>query len=343
MIRFGTQLLQALGIASEATHGVAPADRMRRMYERAELLDELGFDFGTIGHHRFTERYVSAPFELLAAAAARTSRLRLGTGVLILPSLHPLDVAERVATIDQISNGRAFIGVGVGYRNYEFDPLQIPFETRGARMDECLQILERVWTEENVTFEGEHFQFEDVTVHPRPVQDRIPIWVGAQLRRAVVRAGRLGDLWYSGTMEPLSKVVPIVDLYRSTAAEAQRQSAVCLKRPFAIASTREEVEETWLPGYLNFYRHYVNAGGRWDDEPTFKERVVSGDRITLDDMGDRAIAGTPDDCIRAIKRFHEATGCEYVHLQLDGQADNPQGIPEQLRLFAEEVMPAFAA
>ncbi len=136
------------------------------------------------------------PLDLLAWIAGQTTRLRLGTGILVLPEHHPLQLAKRVATIDRLSGGRVFLGVGVGWMAEELAALGIDPATRGARTDECLAALRTVWDHDVASFSGQHFAFDGVRSHPKPAQARVPIFVGGHAPAAARRAGRLGDGFY---------------------------------------------------------------------------------------------------------------------------------------------------
>ena len=162
------------------------SEQYERMCRICELAENVGFDFGMVGSHRFSPNSSdpSAPLVLLSALAARTSTLRFATAVLLLPLYNPLDIAEQVATLDCLSGGRIILGVGIGYRSYEYDALGLSWRSRGSRLEEALEVLEQAWTEERVNFSGVHFSFHDLGVWPKPFQrPRPPIWIGAQARR----------------------------------------------------------------------------------------------------------------------------------------------------------------
>jgi probable F420-dependent oxidoreductase len=133
------------------------------------------------------------PLDLLAWLAARTERIRLGTGILVLPEHHPLQLAKRCATIDRLSGGRLFLGVGVGWLREEVAALGIDPEERGSRTDEGIEALRIIWQEDAPAFAGRHFAFDAVRSHPKPVQATIPILVGGHSGAAARRAGRVGD------------------------------------------------------------------------------------------------------------------------------------------------------
>jgi probable F420-dependent oxidoreductase len=133
------------------------------------------------------------PLDLLAWIAGQTERIRLGTGILVLPEHHPLQLAKRCATIDRLSGGRMFLGVGVGWMREEVAALGIDPDERGSRTDEAIEALRVIWREDEPAFAGQHFRFDPVRSHPKPVQPTIPILVGGHAPAAARRAGRLGD------------------------------------------------------------------------------------------------------------------------------------------------------
>jgi probable F420-dependent oxidoreductase len=137
------------------------------------------------------------PLTCLAFLAACTEKVQLGMSVMVLPYRHPLYWAKIATTIDQLSEGRLIMGVGVGWMAEEFRALGAVFEERGKVSDEQLQLLARLWTDERVSFNGEHYRFENIAFSPKPHQQpRIPIWVGGEGTPAQRRAGTYGDAWF---------------------------------------------------------------------------------------------------------------------------------------------------
>lgn len=153
------------------------------------------------------------PLTQLAYIAAITKRARIGTSVLVLPMRQPVLHAKIMATIDHLSGGRFVLGAGVGWWKQEFEVLSVPFEHRGRRMDECLQLVRALWTDEWVNFEGEYYQAVDWACNPKPVQqarphggDSIPIWLGGESKGQLRRVGKYADGWLAtplklGTLE----------------------------------------------------------------------------------------------------------------------------------------------
>ena len=139
------------------------------------------------------------PLTVLAAAAGATQRLRLGTSVLLGNLRHPTHLAKIVATLDFISNGRVTLGLGFGSRESDYKAVEVPFDKRGSRAVEQVNLIKRLWTEENVTYNGRFFNVENLTIGPRPIQKAIPIWTGGSAEVALKRAGTWADGYVCGS------------------------------------------------------------------------------------------------------------------------------------------------
>ena len=161
------------------------------------------------------------PFIWLAYVAGASSRINLATGIAILPQRNPLITAKEVATLDRLSGGRMLLGVGVGWLKEEFDAIGVPFERRGARLDETIRAIRTLWTEEKATFHGELFDFEDCILEPKPVRGTVPIVVGGHTARAARRAGELGDGFFPG-LTKLDELEGLLTAMRKAAADAGR-------------------------------------------------------------------------------------------------------------------------
>jgi probable F420-dependent oxidoreductase len=192
--------------------------------ELAEMGDRLGYDSLQVSDHvvvpaEIRSRYPYSasglpswrpetdyfePISMLGFLAGRTHRARLGTSVLVLPYRHPVVTAKQLASIDALSGGRVFIGVGAGWQEEEFKILgSPPFAERGAITDEYIQVFRAIWNDELPEFHGKYVQFPPLGAHPQPVQKpSIPIIVGGHTRPAIRRAARLGDGWMPIRMGP---------------------------------------------------------------------------------------------------------------------------------------------
>ena len=163
------------------------------------------------------------PLVWLAYVAGVSSTIRLATGVAILPQRNVVYTAKEVATLDQMSGGRVSLGVGAGWLREEFDALGVPFERRGARLDEYIRALRTLWSEDKPTFRGEFVDFTDAICRPQPVGKHVPIVVGGHTERAARRAGELGDGFFPGRSKP-EDLAGLLAVMRRSAEEAGRDA-----------------------------------------------------------------------------------------------------------------------
>jgi probable F420-dependent oxidoreductase len=170
------------------------------------------------------ETLLPDPLMWLGHVGAVTARLRLITGVLIVPQRNPLVLAKQVATLDHLSGGRVSLGIGVGWLREEFDALGVPFARRGARADEYVAAMRALWAADDASYRGEFVRFAGVSSNPKPVTGTVPILVGGHSEQAARRAGRLGDGFFpaTGTQGPIA---PLIALMRTAAQEAGRDPA----------------------------------------------------------------------------------------------------------------------
>jgi probable F420-dependent oxidoreductase len=171
---------------------------------RARRVEELGFDYLTIGEHISFHVPVANPLVALSAAAAVTTRIRLMTSILLAPVYPAALLATMTSTLDRVSGGRFDLGVGVGGENpAEIEACGVPMSQRGRRVDETLDVLRRLWTEDDVHFEGRYTTLRGITVQPKPVQrPGPPIWVSGRKDAALRRAARVGDGWLPYMFSP---------------------------------------------------------------------------------------------------------------------------------------------
>src|ERR1700693_1540235 len=205
-----------LVVRGQAEEGEDISRRFQETLALVRMADRLCFDFVT-----HNAPYTAYPFQMLqmvpmlARFAAEAPRLRLNAGVLLLPLLPPLHVAEEFATLDVISDGKIILGVGLGYRDVEFKAFGVPRTQRARRFEANLVAVRRLWTEDRVSMQADHFELDDASCLPKPLQrPHPPIWVGANADRAVERAARLGDCWYIGPSVESATVRRQMALYR---------------------------------------------------------------------------------------------------------------------------------
>ena len=179
------------------------------MRQSAVLAEELGYDSIWVTDHVLVPREninpygtIYEPLVTLAMLGAVTSRVQLGTSILVLPMRNPVITAKQAATIDNATNGRMILGVAVGWNEPEFKNLSADFKNRGKRLDEDIQLLRTLWANEQVNFQGKYTQIADGYSSPLPVRQRIPIWIGGNEEPSWRRAAKLGDGWHSTGPSP---------------------------------------------------------------------------------------------------------------------------------------------
>jgi probable F420-dependent oxidoreductase len=328
-------------------------DPYRESFELARMAEEVGFETATIGHHHFMPGNASDPLTFLAAVAARTSSLRIGTGIFQLPIHNPVRVAEQVATIDQLSGGRVFLGVGLGWWPLEYQVHGSEFHQRGARMEEALEILKLVWTGEKTSWSGRFWEFPELTVYPRPVQTpHPPIWVAGVADAAIDRAARLGDGWLCGPVQSISKARACLEIYRKACAQQQRKADWILRRFAWIGTDHRAIQQDVLPRYVAGLMEHWKESAEEEEEKVLFARIDAGEEVPAEEIArDRLLWGTPDDVIAQIEHYRRETGCDHVHTGFG--AGLPAGSSERstlgsfaqhaemIQLFGREVIPAF--
>jgi alkanesulfonate monooxygenase SsuD/methylene tetrahydromethanopterin reductase-like flavin-dependent oxidoreductase (luciferase family) len=272
------------------------------------------------------------------AVAAHTSRLRVGTSVILLPLHHPVRVAEDVITLDLVSKGRVILGVGVGYQADDFRAFAVPMEHRAALFEEGVEILRKCWAGEPFSFHGKHYALQDVQIRPRPFQrPGPPLWIGASVPAAVRRAGVLADAFVGTPSTDLASALRLVDTYTAAARHAGRPARVVLMRDAWVARTRAEAEAVYGPEVMTAYQYY------WQHRLSEFRNIPPDTEFTLKNLApDRLIVGDPETCVREFQRWHAATGADYFLLRLrHAHSGGPPHakIMEAIRLFGDEVLP----
>ncbi len=318
-----------------------------RGIEQALAAETLGFRNVWLGEHHFsTYGYLSRPLQLATYIAAKTTRLRVGTAVIVVPLHHPLLVAEEVAMLDILSGGRADIGLGRGYQRYEFERFGLRLDAGGQRWDESLDILLKAFEGRPFSYEGKLFNIPETSVYPKPVQKpHPPIWITAQSQYAIEAAVRRGlNVLTGGFGVPIERLAEFGQFFDKVVAEIKpaRRPLVGVQRAVYVtkdaADAREAAEQA-----------------RWNMRVTLSlrnnyERVENGNAIPIpaqtepgiDELIDRyLIIGTPDTCIHQIKRVQERVGISHFNCSFWFGDMDQKRVLRSMALFSREVMPAL--
>jgi probable F420-dependent oxidoreductase len=305
------------------------------LIDQAQAAESLGYDSVWVSQHHFAEDgYCPSAFPVLGALAIRTTRVTLGTHVLLLPLYHPLHVAEDAATVDILSNGRLQLGVAAGYRREEFAHYQVPRGERGSRMDEALAIVRLAWTEESFSFNGRHFQMDGVRVRPQPVRPGgIPIWIGARGRRAVDRAARLGLPLLAANGLGCTAYVEALRRHGHDPARA----VIGIQWPVYVA---EDSEQAWadvrdhLLYMENTYAAWFRAAG---DLP--RDRALRSDRTPADLHQEDYCIGDPEHVLTHIEQLQAAVPVDTLIMRMQFPGMDPVKSMRSMELFARHVAP----
>ena len=277
--------------------------------ETACKAKELGFDALFVNDHVIVDdsprnspwRNVYDPLMVLAYVAARTSRVRLGTSVLIMPYRNPIVTAKMLATLDQMSGGRAIAGVGAGWNEAEYDALGVPYRERGARTTEYLRLWQACWEPGPTTFHGRFFSFDNMHVNPKPVQQpHVPLWIGGSSHASLRRAARFAQVWQP-TPTALGDLISNQAYLRDACAEIERG----------------DVPRTRMSFRVNF-SHITGSSGSGVDRPTGQ--------------------GSPEQVASDLKRYRQEAGLEEFQINFNG-CRSLQELLDSMDVLVQEVIP----
>lgn len=279
--------------------------------EAARRAETLGLDGLSAGDHVTFYGYGNDGLVTLTAAAAVTERIELKTAVYLLPLRHPVPVALQVAQLDQLSMGRFVLGIGVGGEDpHEFWSSGVDPATRGARTNEAIRILKRLWTEDHVSFNGKHFQLDDVTLYPKPFRP-VPIFVGGRSEAALRRSGRLGD-GYTGIWLSVDRFRESGEKIAAYADAAGRQGSdieLGMQYWTSVATSRADARDRVARGMQGTYKLPFERFERYTPFGTARE--VAEYLVPFAEAGARhvnliAVQDSPEEVIERAAEIREA-------------------------------------
>ena len=318
------------GVGGEAGAG------FRSFVDRSVEAEALGFHSTFLVEHHFSGiGQVSASLDLLAWVAARTTTLRLGTAVLVLPWHDPVMLAERAATLDLLSGGRLDCGVGKGYRHAEFVGFGVPFEEAEERFDEALCVMVKAWTSD-VRFShlGRFWQYHDIVVEPPTAQKpHPPLWIAAGHHDSIRKVAALDANLLLDQFASTEEIGERIDLFRSECEALGRAfdpKDVAVARNVHVAGDAAEADEA-RAAQAQTHARIVELSRRPDGRNRSHIMAYADTPGATEANG---LFGTPDQIVAAIEAL-SGVGVEYVLL------NGGSGATESMRRFATDVMPAF--
>jgi probable F420-dependent oxidoreductase len=312
----------------------------RDALEEVVRAEDLGFDSVWMEeHHSVTDHYWPSPLPVLAGFATRTSRMRLGTDILVAPFYHPVRLAEDTAMLDVMSGGRFVLGIAIGYKPDEFALYGASLEKRGARFEEQLAIMNGLWTQESLSFRGTYYTVEG-RLEPKPVtRPHPPVWIGGWGDITLRRAATLADNWVPGPTADLARLLAGKQQFlanRRAAGKTAPPAEWPLTRDVIIAETDREARELAEKHIMISYRKEYAGGWRHP----FIDASIATDLDAL--MKDRFLIGGPDQVVRALKPFVTEYGMTHLICRVFFPGMPHRHIMRELELIAREVRPAFA-
>ena len=315
---------------------------LNELYEQfiaeAVYAEQLGFDHAWNGEHHFsTDQWGPSMFPILAAVAARTERIRIGSAVVCLPMHDPVRIAEDAATVDILSNGRFDLGVGVGSAPLEYEVFGANMKDRMAQLWEGCDVLEKCLSGQPVQHEGRFYRYPEFTMTTNPVQAKIPMWVGTFGPKMIDETARRGYHLGSGVAEPFAARLAVHG--RNPADHFS-----CDLRWIHVAETREKAwdeAEEGLHHVLRFYREWTGAPGT----------DANGPLVTLPPLGEFRktpgvgmvlpfLVGTPDD-INAHFESYNHRPITHTALEFNHAGMPTETVRNSMKLFADEVLPNY--
>jgi alkanesulfonate monooxygenase SsuD/methylene tetrahydromethanopterin reductase-like flavin-dependent oxidoreductase (luciferase family) len=324
-------------------------DRFHDILEQIELGDKLGFDAAWLAEiHFFPDvSRIASPLTVLAAAAQRTKRIRLGTAVTLLPLHNPLLIAEQAATVDILSGGRLELGVGRGAAPTMFAAYNVPITESRERFEEALDVIRQAWTNERLTYDGKYLHVQDLPVFPRPVQKpHPPLRIAANSPETYTIAGRLGLPIFAtpliaGSMDKLRQYVAT---HRESLPAGIEQD-VAIAFPVHAAASRAQARREVEPSLRHFFsfleQRRPDIQALPESYQSFQQAIGRLAKITFEEVEELgAVFGEPDYCVERVQALQrEFNMNEFICYFNQGGLVGHDAVMRSMELFAREVIP----
>ena len=304
--------------------------------EQFRFARDVGFEFVSWGQHWLVHPFQHfQPMTALARLSAEAGEMELVTGVLLLPMINPVQLAEEVATLDHICQGRFVFGVGLGYRPEEFEATGVKMSQRASRFEEAMELMVRLWTEEEVTHHGRYYQVTGARPTARPYQQPHPrVWVAAMNDAPIKRAGRMGHTFFALGLETMESLKGHAELWRSTLEEYGHEDpgVLPIMRECFVAPTSQEARERARRGVEVKYGGYAQHG-----LPSAGEALAGGIDALLDEP---FVVGSPEECLEKLAQLSEVR-VTHVDLRLQWPEMTQAEVLGMMELVGKQIIPAL--
>ncbi len=301
--------------------------------EQAVLADELGFDHIWFSEHHFLEDGYLPAFQPLAGAiAARTTQIRISNDIALLPLYHPVRLAEELAVLDHISNGRMEFGIGMGYVPKEFEAFGVPLKNRVSMTDEAIEILRLAWKDEPFSFKGKRYELSNINVYPKPVQPLgPPLWIAAMKEPGALRAAR-----FETNLLPQGRREDVLDPWRNELKAQGKDPNDYRVGIIRSVYVTDDKERDW-PVIREAERFRMGVYNTFMAETPDEYGWGSGDGIPQN-----VIIGTPREVISQLKAFIDAYGITDIATSGLPPGVDPEFMANNLERLAREVIPELS-
>ena len=305
--------------------------------EQVRAARDAGFSLIATGEHFLAAPYqMSNSFTLLSRLAADAGDMQVAATVILVPLHNPVELAESIATLDAITNGKFVFGVGLGYREEEYTAFGVQPGERVGRFNEAMDLIKRLWSDEEVEFNGKYYNVPKTKISTRPVQTPPPIWVAANNDVAIRRAARWGYPWLINPHATVPMVADQWNRYKAALNEFGNPvpSELPMMREMYVAQDRETAFIESQPFLEGKYKAYADWG---------QDKALPGEEsfsVPYQDLAkDRFLLGSPDDIVSEFRRYAEELGVNHMICRMQWPGMPQEQVLKQIELLGREVIP----
>ena len=325
-------------VTNQYLPGESMSEKIEESSEQVRAARDVGFSLIATGQHYLAAPYqMSTSLTLLARLAADAGDMQVAATVILVPLHNPVELAESIATLDAITNGKFVFGVGLGYRDEEYTAFGVERGERVGRMNEAMDLIKRLWSEDEIEFNGNYYTVPKTKLSTKPVQNpHPPIWVAANNDVAIRRAARWGYPWL---INPHATVPMVADQWTRYKAALEEfgnpvPDELPMMREMYVAEDRETAYIESQPFLEAKYKAYADWG---------QDKALPGEEsfsVPYQDLAkDRFLLGSPDDIVDEFRRYHDELGVNHMVCRMQWPGMPQEQVLKQIELLGREVIP----